>query len=304
MDSMVSIVMDQVEERLDSLIAGHSDLSRTRAQQLIREGQVVLNGITVTKPALMLKAGDMVEVHIPQIKDTGILPENLPLPILYQDADIAVINKPAGMVVHPCEGTPDGTVVNALLYHLDDLSGIGGEYRPGIVHRLDKDTSGLMIIAKNDQAHLALSAQFKERTTEKHYRAVVYGCPAEEQGTVDMPIGRSRNDRKKMAVMPDGRPATTEWRVLKPLRQAALLDVHILTGRTHQIRVHMKAQGHPVLGDVIYAPNLKMPVRIPRLMLHSYSLRITHPVTGEQMQFTAPLPELFEQTVEKLEVGR
>ena len=303
MKSIVSLVADKAETRLDSLIAEHSELSRNRAQQLIREGQVTLNGVTVVKPSLLLREGDAVCVQIPEARESGIEAEDLPLPILYQDADIAVIDKPAGMVVHPCQGTPDGTVVNALLYHLTDLSGIGGECRPGIVHRLDKDTSGLMIVAKNDQAHLALSAQFKDRTTEKHYRAVVYGCFPEEQGRVDPPIGRSKNDRTKMAVVPDGRPAATEWRTLKPLRQASLLDVHILTGRTHQIRVHMKEKGHPVLGDVIYAPNLKMPVRIPRLMLHSYSLRIAHPVTGEQMQFTAPLPKLFEETVAKLEAG-
>lgn len=301
MGSIVRLVSEQDEIRLDSFIAENSELSRSRAQQLIRDGQVTLNQVAVTRPALLLAAGDAVEVMIPEARESAIEPENLPLTILYQDKDIAVIDKPAGMVVHPCPGTPDGTVVNALLYHLRDLSGIGGECRPGIVHRLDKDTSGLLIIAKNDQAHLALSAQFKDRTTEKHYRAVVYGCPSEEQGRVDLPIGRSKTDRKKMAVVPDGRPAATEWRVLKRLRQAALLDVHILTGRTHQIRVHMKAEGHPVLGDVIYAPNLKMPVRIPRLMLHAYSLRIAHPVTGEEMQFTAPLPELFEETVAKLE---
>ena len=295
------VVSEPAGERLDISIGQHTEYSRSRAQQLIRDGHVFLNDECVLRPSQPVVPGDAVVIKVPEVRKMGIVAENLPLTILYQDADIAVIDKPRGMVVHPASGNEEGTVVNALLYHLSDLSGIGGEYRPGIVHRLDKDTSGLMIIAKNDRAHTALSEQFKERTTEKHYRAVVYGVPAEDQGRIELPIGRSKTDRKKMAVVPDGKPAVTEWQVLKRLRQAALLDVHILTGRTHQIRVHMKAKGHPVLGDVIYAPNLKLPVKIPRLMLHSYSLRIAHPITGEVMTFTAPLPEVFEETVRKLE---
>lgn len=296
------VVSEPAGERLDIAIGQYTEFSRSRAQQLIRDGHVFLNGACVQKPSQPVSPGDEVLIQVPEVRKMGITAENLPLTILYQDSDIAVIDKPCGMVVHPASGNEDGTVVNALLYHLDDLSGIGGEYRPGIVHRLDKDTSGLMIIAKNDKAHTALSDQFKARSTEKHYRAVVYGSPADDEGRIELPIGRSKTDRKKMAVVPDGKPAVTEWRVLSRLRQAALLDVHILTGRTHQIRVHMKAKGHPVIGDVIYAPNLKLPVRIPRLMLHSYSLRIAHPVTGEMMTFTAPLPDAFEDTVRKLEL--
>ena len=294
-------VVAEKGERLDIAIGMQTEFSRTRAQQLIRDGHVFLNGCEVTRPAELVSEGDLVFIRVPEVRDLGIVPENLPLEFLYQDSDIAVINKPCGMVVHPASGNENGTVVNALLYHLQDLSGIGGGYRPGIVHRLDKDTSGLLIVAKNDRAHLALSEQFKSRTTEKHYRAVVWGCPGEENGRIELPIGRSKTDRKKMAVVPDGKPAVTEWTVLRQLQQSALFDVHILTGRTHQIRVHMKAKGHPVLGDSIYAPKLNVPVKIPRLMLHSYSLEINHPITGERLMFTAPLPEQFEETVRKLE---
>lgn len=239
-------------------------------------------------------------LNIPETKSVDIVPQDIPLDILYQDADVVIVNKQSGMVVHPAAGNESGTLVNALLYHVHDLSGIGGEMRPGIVHRLDKDTSGLILIAKNDAAHAALSEQFKQRTMEKHYCAVAHGSFSKEEGLIDAPIGRHPIDRKKMAVVQNGKPSRTEWHVLEHLKGATCLDVHLLTGRTHQIRVHMLSIGHPLLGDRIYAPNLKTSVRIPRLMLHAYSLAFTHPTTGERLTFCAPLPAAFEETIQKL----
>lgn len=204
------------------------------------------------------------------------------------------------MVVHPAAGNEDGTLVNALLYHVKDLSGIGGEMRPGIVHRLDKDTSGLILIAKNDRAHAILSEQFKERSMEKHYRAVAFGGFKEESGLINAPIARHPVDRKKMAIVPDGKPSQTEWKVLERVKGATYLDVHLLTGRTHQIRVHMQSIGHPLLGDPIYAPNIKTSVHVPRLMLHAYSLAFTHPTSGDRMEFYAPLSDQFETVLEKM----
>ena len=200
--------------------------------------------------------------------------------------------------MHPAAGNENGTLVNALLFALEDLSGVGGVKRPGIVHRLDKDTSGILLVAKNDAAHLSLSAQLKARTMEKHYLAVVEGTMKETSGTIDRPIARSAKDRKKMAIDPAGRPSLTEWTLLENLRDAALLDVHILTGRTHQIRVHMQSIGHPVAGDPIYG--LKHGVSTPRLMLHAHTLAFTHPRTAERMRLEAPLPEAFREAVAKL----
>jgi len=202
-----------------------------------------------------------------------------------------VVVKPCGMVVHPAAGNEDGTLVNALLHHLDSLGGIGGELRPGIVHRLDKDTSGLLLVAKNDAAQLALSQQLQDRLMEKHYRALVDGNFKEDSGRVNEPIARSKKDRKKMAIDPEGREAITDWQVLERGRGVTLVDVHILTGRTHQIRVHMKHLGHPVCGDPIYGS--PRGAKVPRLMLHAWSLAFTHPATGERMTFTAPLPAEF-----------
>ncbi len=277
-------------ERLDSFLffAGEEALSRSRAARLIREGQVTVNGKPCQKSAERLRTGDIVEVRIPEVKETGLQAEDLPVKILYQDRDLAVIVMPCGMVVHPAAGNPDGTLVNALMFHLDHLSGIGGEMRPGIVHRLDKDTSGIMLVAKTDQAHRSLAAQLADRTIEKHYHALVYGRMKEPSGRIDLPIGRSKTDRKKMAVDPSGRPASTEWRVMEERGSATLLDVHILTGRTHQIRVHMSHIGHPVLGDVIYGK--AQAKRADRLMLHAFSLSFDHPSTGERMHFEAPCP--------------
>ncbi len=273
--------------RLDVMMA-EAGISRSQAARLIRLGQVTVNGRTADKPSLRPDAGAEVCWTVPETKETALVPQNLPLEVLYQDAHLAVVVKPAGMVVHPAAGNPDGTLVNALMYHLDHLSGIGGEKRPGIVHRLDKDTSGLMLVAKDDATHTALSRQLADRQMEKHYRAMVLGRMKEPSGRIEAAIGRSHDDRKKMAIDPEGRMAVTEWTVLREWGDKSLLDVHILTGRTHQIRVHMRSLGHPVLGDPLYG-FAHMP-SAPRLMLHAYSLRFTHPATGETMTFCAPCP--------------
>lgn len=286
--------------RIDAYLNANTEFSRSRAAALIQEGLVTANGKTVSKSSYKVEAGMLVVIAVPETKETEIVPQDIPLDILYQDADIVIVNKPCGLVVHPAAGNEDGTLVNALMYHVKDLSGIGGEMRPGIVHRLDKDTSGLILIAKNDRAHAVMSDQFKERSMEKHYRAVAYGHFKEESGLIDAPIARHPVDRKKMAIVQGGKPSQTEWRVIERLNGATYLDVHLLTGRTHQIRVHMQSKGHPLMGDAIYAPNIKHPVRIPRLMLHAYSLAFTHPTTGERMTICAPLPQAFENTIEKL----
>ena len=287
-------------KRLDVFLRETTDLTRTRIAKLIRDGCVRIGDAVADRPAQEVVPGYPVRLSVPETVLTELTPQDLPLTILYEDPDMAVIVKPCGMVVHPAAGNESGTLVNALLYHLHDLSGIGGEARPGIVHRLDKDTSGVMVVAKNDAAHLGLTNQFRDRTMEKHYSAVVAGSMRSESGRIDAPIGRHPQNRKKMAVLEGGRHALTEWTALQPLRGATALDVHILTGRTHQIRVHMASIGHPVLGDRIYAPNLKLPVTVPRLMLHARSLTFSHPRTGERMTFEVPVPESFQELIRKL----
>ena len=277
--------------RLDVLLSRDGTLSRSRAAELIREGAVAVNGKIELKPSCKPDAGAEIELEMPEVKPAAVEAQDIPLTVLYQDSHLAVVVKPQGMVVHPAAGNPDGTLVNALLYHLDSLSGIGGEMRPGIVHRLDKDTSGLLLVAKDDQTHAQLSRDLSERRMEKHYYAVVAGVMKEDAGVIDAPIGRSSADRKKMAVTPEGRPSRTEWKALRRWPDRTLLDVHLITGRTHQIRVHMSSIHHPVLGDPIYG-HKSMP-KAPRLMLHAYSLSFTHPATGERMTFTAPPEPCF-----------
>lgn len=283
--------------RLDVLLAEATGLTRSRVAALMEEGLCTLEGRPEKKAGTKAKPGQPVTLTVPAPKPAAPQPEDIPLEILYQDNDLAVVVKPCGMVVHPAAGNEDGTLVNALLHHLDSLGGIGGELRPGIVHRLDKDTSGLLLVAKNDAAQLALSQQLQARTMEKHYRALVDGTFKETAGRVEAPIARSKKDRKKMAVDPEGREAVTLWQVLAQGRGVTLLDVHILTGRTHQIRVHMKHLGHPVCGDPIYGS--PRGAKVPRLMLHAYSLTFTHPTTGQRMTFTAPLPPAFAEGLQK-----
>ncbi|MDD2648591.1 MAG: RluA family pseudouridine synthase [Eubacteriales bacterium] len=289
----------QAAARLDKAIAEETELTRSRALALIEGGAVSVDGVIVIKPSFQLKAGQSVSVAVPEPLPARAEAEDIPLTVLYQDEYMAVVVKPAGMVVHPAAGNPEHTLVNALLYHLGGLSGIGGEMRPGIVHRLDKDTSGLLLVAKDDKTHLLLSEMLKNRQIEKHYISVVYGRLAEESGVINKPIARDKHDRKKMAIDKDGRESVTEWKLIEELKGASLIDVHLITGRTHQIRVHMSSLSHPVLGDVIYGnvPSRKM---ASRLMLHSYSLSLLHPITGERMSFTAPYDSEFEKNLNKL----
>ena len=279
--------------RADVLLSAATGLSRSRVASLMEEGCCEAGGVLLRKAGAKPKAGEEIVLRVPAPREAAPQAEDLPLEILYEDDDLAVVIKPRGMVVHPAAGHGEGTLVNALLHHLKDLGGIGGELRPGIVHRLDKDTSGLLMVAKNDETQLALSRMLQEREIEKHYRALVEGIPKEPSGRVELPIGRSRKDRKKMAVDPEGREAVTEWQVLAEGRGCALLDVRILTGRTHQIRVHMRHMGHPVCGDPLYG--YERGIKVPCLMLHAYSLRFRHPGTGEERYFEAPLPEDFRK---------
>lgn len=287
---MPEIRYEGCEERLDKLLVSGT-LTRSRAAALIHERRVTVNGLVVDHPSFKPKNGDIVAVNIPETEDTANIAEDIPITLLYEDESLAVVIKPCGMVVHPAAGNESGTLVNALLYHLDSLSGIGGEKRPGIVHRLDKDTSGLLIVAKDDQAHAALSRQLSERQMEKHYLALAAGQMKGSEGSINLAIGRSLKDRKKMAPRPDGRSALTHWTLLQQRSDRALLDVRLVTGRTHQIRVHMAAIGHPVLGDPLYAA--RGTPKAGRLMLHAWRLKFTHPKTGEELRFEAPPDESF-----------
>jgi len=292
-----------VDMRLDVLVSLEGDVSRSQAARWIADGFCMVNDKPVTKAGFAVKAGDRVAFTVPDPVECTVEKENIPINILYEDEDVAVVDKPCGMVVHPAAGNESGTLVNALLYAMDSLSGIGGVKRPGIVHRLDKDTSGLLMVAKNDMAHESLSRQLSERTMEKHYLAVVEGNMKEQEGEIDKPIARSKKDRKKMAVDPEGRDALTRWSLVENLRDAALLNVHILTGRTHQIRVHMQSIHRPLAGDSIYGLS-KGGVRVPRLMLHAYTLDFTHPRTGERLHFVAEPPKEFADAVEKLRIKK
>ena len=263
------------------------DMSRNAASRLLDEGRVLSSGKTLRKKDLVAE-GQTIELRVPQ-KETGLRPEDIPLDIVYEDDDVLVINKPKGLVIHPAPGHESGTLVNALLWHRgDSLSVISGEDRPGIVHRIDKDTSGLIICAKNDFAHAALAGQISSHTARRLYDVIVRGRMKEDSGTVDAPIGRSRRDRKKMAVAPGGRDALTCWRLVRQDEKSALVLIRLVTGRTHQIRVHFSNAHHPVMGDPIYG-HKGLPAA-PRLMLHACALGFTHPVTQEPMVFTA-MPE-------------
>lgn len=286
------------DARLDVLVAEGCGVTRSQAARWIDEGLCSVNGVPAVKAGTAVRSGAALAACPPEPEPLAAEKQDIPLTFLYQDADIAVVDKPCGMVVHPAAGNLSGTLVNALLFALPDLSGVGGVIRPGIVHRLDKDTSGLMLVAKNDAAHLALSRQLKDRAMEKHYLAVVDGPMKQESGEIDRPIGRSERDRKKMAVTESGRPARTDWALLENLRGAALLDVRIHTGRTHQIRVHMQNEGHPVAGDPLYG--LKNGVHVPRMMLHAHMLAFTHPRTGQRMALEASPPMEFMDALARL----
>lgn len=297
-------------ERVDQYVASHTDLSRTRVQQLLEEGRVRLDG-RVPKKSEPVEAGQSVEVEIPPPEPMSAEPQAIPVEIVHEDEELLVVNKAAGMVVHPAPGHPDGTLVNALLHHVDDLSGIGGTLRPGMVHRLDKDTSGLLVVAKTDRAHRALSDALRRRTVKRLYRAATWGHLDTSPVRIDAPLGRDPGDRKKRAVVEDGRRAVTRARVRERWRAAELLDVALETGRTHQIRVHLAHLGHPVVGDEVYGPGWERGMsgtarpwarelarKVQRQFLHAVELRFRHPATGEDLRFRAPLPPELEAVAE------
>ena len=269
--------------RLDAYIAAETGLSRTQAQRLIRDGAILLNGKCV-KPNAITAEGDAIDISYPDPVITDVLPEDIPLHVLYEDADLLVIDKPQGMVVHPAPGHESGTLVNALLYHIRDLSGIGGELRPGIVHRIDRMTSGLLVVAKNDAAHRSLSDQFRDHSARRSYAALVDGNLKEDSGTIDAPIARHPVDRKRMTIHPKGREAVTHWRVAARYGEYTLLQIELETGRTHQIRVHLASKQHPVTGDEVYGRQ-KRPFGLEGQALHGYRLTFRHPTTGDQMKF-------------------
>lgn len=282
--------LDKVISQLDSM------MSRSQAKKLIEDGDVTVNGGT-EKPKYEVKVADTILIHDVQPKRIDLTPENIPLDIVYEDNDVIVVNKPQGMVVHPSAGHPDHTLVNALLYH-SPLSSINGEYRPGIVHRIDKDTSGLLMVAKNNQAHQELSTQLKAQKNLRQYVALVHGVIKEDSGVINAPIGRSPRDRKKQAIVADGRPAITHFTVVERFKHYTLVNCRLETGRTHQIRVHMQYIGHPLVGDPLYGP--KKTIKGHGQFLHAQELGFEHPKTHELMIFTAPLPPIFEKTLTAL----
>ncbi len=289
------VASEEAGERLDVIAAQAANVTRSRAGALIRDGHVSVNGAPQAKAGFKLKGGDRVEIELPDATPAKVEAQDIPLTVVYQDEDLAVVYKPSGMVVHPAAGNPDGTMVNALLHCLDNLSGIGGELRPGIVHRIDKDTSGLLLVAKNDFSHQALSEQIKAHSVQRAYLAIAQGNFREDAGTVSGPIGRHPVDRKRMAIVPDGRDATTHWRVIERLRGATLLECRLTTGRTHQIRVHMASIGHPLLGDPLYGPK-KMPYPVKGgQLLHAFRIGFVHPRSGEELLFEAPPEPRFAE---------
>jgi 23S rRNA pseudouridine1911/1915/1917 synthase len=297
--------------RLDRALAARMpEHSRSFIAKLIAEGRVSLDGKPATRPSMHVAEGESAEVDIPPPAPTTAASQEMPLSILYEDPDLVVVDKPAGLVVHPAAGHADRTLVNALLFHVQDLSGIGGQLRPGIVHRLDKDTSGVMVIAKNDETHRKLSAAWSSESVRKEYIAVVYGTPQKSRGTIDAPIARDPRNRKRMAIVAGGRRAVTDYEVMETLRHASVLRCMLHTGRTHQIRVHLKSIGHPIIGDAVYSgpqwrgiPDKKLQKAIAsfgRQALHAVSLRIPHPKTDQPMNFTAPIPEDMRMLIEAL----
>lgn len=286
--------------RLDKAVADLTPLSRSHANEQIKNGQILVNG-QVKKAKYAVKAGDVIIYELPEPEALEYVAENLPLDIVYQDEDVAVVNKAQGMVVHPSAGHTSGTLVNALMYHIKDLSGINGVLRPGIVHRIDKDTSGLLMIAKNDDAHIKLAEELKDKKSLRKYWAIVHGNLPNDRGVIEAPIGRSEKDRKKQAVTAKGKPAVTRFHVLERFGNYTLVELQLETGRTHQIRVHMAYIGHPVAGDEVYGP--RKTLKGHGQFLHARTLGFTHPKTAEVMEFTAEAPAIFQETLEKLRKG-
>ena len=299
---MKIIYVEELEtgKRIDAYLAGKTELSRVSIQRYIENQKILVNG-KKTKASYKVQKDDKISIEEEEPKEVSLEAQDIPVEVLYEDNDIIVVNKPKGMVVHPANGNPDGTLVNAVMAICkDSLSGIGGEIRPGIVHRLDKDTSGVIVIAKNDKAHINMSEQIKNHEVEKTYIALVKGFVKENEATINMPIGRSTKDRKKMAVNKNGKNAVTHFKVIERFDKYTLLEVKIETGRTHQIRVHLTEIGYPIVGDTVYS-NGKNEWGIKGQCLHAKSLKFRHPITGKEMFVEAPLPEYFERVISELE---
>lgn len=291
-------------QRIDTWLAAHlENVTRSAAQRLLEEGRVTVGGRALAKN-YKLTGGETVAVSLPEPAPVDVAPQDIPLDVVYEDGDVIVVNKPKGLVVHPAPGHPDGTLVNALLHHCgDSLSGIGGELRPGIVHRIDRDTSGLIIAAKNDFAHQKLAAQLQDHTLARTYECIVTGSLRQDSGTVDAPIGRHPSDRKRMAVVANGRPAVTHWTVLARYPGFTYVQCRLETGRTHQIRVHMAHTGHPILGDTVYGGKKPVP-GLQGQCLHAVGLRFIHPRTGAPVELHCELPPEFQEQLRKLENRR
>ena len=297
----IIVKLEGERKRLDSYLADEKrDISRTMLKKLLDDGNILVNG-KKQKSSYKVQNNDEIQISKPEAKEINLKAQDIPVEVIYEDKDIIAVNKPKGMVVHPAVGNTEGTLVNAIMNICkDSLSGIGGEIRPGIVHRLDKDTSGLLIIAKNDEAHVKMSNEIKNREVKKIYIALVRGIVKENEATIDMPIGRSTKDRKKMAVTRNGKNAITHFKVLKRYQNYTLLKIKIDTGRTHQIRVHMAEIGHPVIGDYIYS-NGKNEFGVEGQMLHAKELEFKHPITGKVLHLEAKLPDYFEEVLQKLD---
>lgn len=293
----MEVIVNEAGARLDKAMADLTELSRSQANEEIKKGAVLVNG-QAKKAKYTVQEGDVITYEVPQEEILDYQAEDIPLEIVYEDDDVAVVNKPQGMVVHPSAGHASGTLVNALMYHVKNLSSINGVVRPGIVHRIDKDTSGLLMVAKNDQAHQALAEELKDKKSLRKYIAIVHGNLPNDRGMIEAPIGRSENDRKKQAVTAKGKPAVTRFQVLERFGDYSLVELTLETGRTHQIRVHMAYIGHPVAGDPLYGP--RKTLKGHGQFLHAQTLGFTHPKTGETMVFTAEAPAIFQETLEKL----
>ena len=298
MEQMIEITVtaEEAGERIDAYLRRKTELSRSRVSELILGGSLSIDGKEQLKPSVKISEGQHICLIVPATQEVSIKPQNIPIDILYQDADIVVVNKACGMVVHPAAGHYSGTLVNALMFHCkDDLSGINGVLRPGIVHRIDMDTTGVLIACKNDLAHNSIAEQLKEHSITRRYQAIVHGVLKQDEGTVDAPIGRHPQDRKKMCInQQNGKHAVTHYKVLKRFDKFTHIECRLETGRTHQIRVHMASLGHPLLGDAVYGP-AKSPHKLQGQTLHAGILGFVHPRTGEYIEYSAPLPEYFER---------
>ncbi len=296
----LTVNQDQSKVRLDIFIESNiQSLSRSRVKKLVEDGCILVNN-KLEKVSYKVIPDDVITIKIPELKEISAKPQKIYIDIIFEDKDIIVVNKPKGLVTHPAPGSEDNTLVNALLYHCKDLSGIGGALRPGIVHRIDKDTTGLLVVAKNDLSHQNLAKQIHDKQAKRFYKAVVIGNLIEDSGIINKPIDRNPKDRKKMAIVLDGREAITKWNVIERFGNFTLLELELETGRTHQIRVHLSYIKHGIIGDDVYGPDVKVPIKLQGQALHAYKLILNHPSTKEDMTFLAPEPEEFNKLVDHL----